>query len=268
MSGDDKVYDVIFHWGELTSWLGEDWKKYFSKDTVDVLLPRGSGRNFGPYKQAITAQFGARPIHNALTKRGLPRQGGRVGVIGFSETCIGAAVLLRSPDGGVIDFIYANDGIHGSVPYWTEYAKQAAFGHVTNLNSPPTERCLVITHSQTPSPGKGIPSTSESAEIIAKAVQAEPVYTEFVDIPELKDAPHEPVDCYCSWSKERVTYDKIPGLYNTKIGNLYIFGYENQGKTCTDHIYQSKVIGPRVMKHIIAPRWNENDRDTGSCVVI
>lgn len=264
MSGE---YDVIFHWGELYTWLGKDWKKVFSKDTAEITMPRGSSRNFAAYKAAITSQWGARPIHKALTARGYARQGVRIGVLGFSETCIGAAVLLASLDGGVIDFVYANDGIHGSLDVWTAYAKQAAFGKVDNPNVPPTERCLVITHSQTPSPGKTIPSTTESAAIIAQEVMKEPVASEFVPIPDLKDAKHDPVKVRCSWSKEEVVYDKIPGQYATKVGNLYIFGYDNKGKTCTDHIYQTKVIGPRVLQHILVPRWNNNPRATGSCVV-
>lgn len=260
-------YDVIFHWGELHTWMGKNWKSHFTKDTAEVTMPRGAGRNFAAYKSAITNAFGRRPIHAALTKLGLPRQGIRIGVLGFSETCIGAAVLLSSPDGGAIDFVFANDGIHGSLPAWTAYAKAAAFGKVDNPNVVPTERCLVITHSQTPSPGQGIPSTQESASIIAKEVTETYGFSEFVPIDELKNAPHEPVTVKCSWSGETVVYNEIPGAYATKIGNLYIFGYENQGKTCTDHIYQSKVIGPRVVKHIVAPRWNNNDRSYGTCVV-
>lgn len=260
-------YDVIFHWGELHTWFGKQWKQRFAKSTAEITLPRGASRNFNAYKAAITGAFGQRPIHEALTRRGFSRQGIRIGVLGFSETCIGAAVLLASPDAGAIDFVFANDGIHGSLPVWTAYAKAAAFGQFNNPNAPPTERCLVITHSQTPSPGKGIPSTQESAAQIAQDVLNTYGYTEYVDIPQLKDAKHSPVKVRCSWSNETVEYDQIPGDYTTKIGNFYVFGYKNQGKTCTDHIYQSKVIGPRVLEHILVPRWNNNPRKTGSCVV-
>lgn len=266
MSGE---YDVIFHWGELHLWLGKDWKNFFSRDTEEITMPRGASRNFAAYKAAITAKYGNRPIHQALTNKGWSRSGIRIAVVGFSETCIGAAVLLGSPDGGSIDFIYANDGIHGSLPLWKQYASLAAFGTSDNSNLAPTERSLVITHSHTASPGKNIPSTAESAHTIATSVMASPVPTKFVDIPELKDTAHDPpVRVKCSWSKEVVNYDKVPGMYTTNVGNLWIFGYTNVGKTCTDHIYQSKVIGPRVLKHILAPRWNDNPRSSGSCVVV
>lgn len=259
-------FDVIFHWGELHSWLGDDWQKYFTKPTRDITLPRGASRSTKAYKSAIEAAYTDRPIHHALTQRGWARQGVRVGVLGFSETCMGAAVLLGGKDGGSIDFAFANDGIHSNLDVWTQYARMAAFGYLDNANAPPTERCLVITHSQTPGP-PNLPSTSETAAQIAKTLAVEPFYTKFVPIPELKDAEHEPIKCRCSYSDETVTYTQVPGLYNTHVGNLYILGYENQGKTCTDHVYQSKVIGPRVLEHILAPRWNDNDRNSGTCVV-
>lgn len=286
-------YDVIFHWGELHAWLGSDWRKAFSKDTQEITMPMGASMSFEAYAKTIDAAYGTNPntgkhnrhyIHNALIKRGLARSGIRVGVIGFSQTCIGAAVLLASPDGGAIDFVFANDGIHrtelpvhsadGSVsnkPVWAEYGKMAAFGHTSNTNTIPTERMLVISHSATPAPGKNIPSTTETASTIAKMVlQDHPIPAEFVDIPDLKDTEHDPpIRIKCGWGTEVNEYDRVPGLYTTKVGGFMVFGYSNKpGTGCTDHIYQSKVIGPRVMQHVIVPRWNQNPRGSGSCVVM
>lgn len=265
-------FDVIFHFGDLHAWLGQNWKSYFTHPTEEITLPKGASKSFSVYADAIRSKWGDRPIYNALTQRGWARKGVRIGVMGFSETCIGAAVLLASADGGVIDFAFACDGIHANEHIWYNFGKKAAYGEVTNPNCPPTERCLVITHSQTASPGKDkqgnpIPTTTQTADTIAKAVMANPVPTRFVPIPELKDAPHEPISCRCSYSNEVVQYTRIPGWYNTNVGNFYVFGYNNIGKTCTDHIYQSKVIAPRVLQHILIPRWNNNPRPSGECVV-
>jgi len=260
-------FDVIFHWGELHSWLGSDWKKHFSKDTEEITMPKGASMSQEAYRAAIFGEYGERPIHTALTRRGYARSGVRIGVMGFSQTCIGATVLLMSKDGGMVDFAFANDGIHRGVEIWSQFGSLAAYGATDNTNITPTERMCVITHSQTARPGPNIPSTSETAAEIAKRVMSSPVPTNYVPIPELIDAPHDPVSVKCSYSNEVVVYNKVPGSYATNVGNFYVFGYENMGKTCTDHIYQSKVIGPRVLKHLLIPRWNNNDRNSGSCVV-
>lgn len=267
----NKDYDIIFHWGELHKWLGKDWRKAFSKDTEEITMPMGASMSFEAYKQAIYAKYGEHPIHSALKQKGLLRSGVRIAVMGFSQTCIGATVLLASKDGGAIDFLYADDGIHreDKLHYFIDFGKMAAYGTSNNVNVPPTDRMFVITHSATPPP-KGHPSTTETAAIIAKGVLDLPVPAEYVDIPDLTSAVHDPpVHVKCGWGTEQVDYKKVPGIYATKVGGFMVFGYENLSKTgCTDHIYQSKVIGPRVLRHLLIPRWNNNPRVGGSCTVM
>jgi len=64
-------FDVIFHWGELHSWLGSDWKKHFSKDTEEITMPKGASMSQEAYRAAIFGEYGERPIHTALTRRGM-----------------------------------------------------------------------------------------------------------------------------------------------------------------------------------------------------
>lgn len=265
---EDKKFDVIFHFGELTQWLGQDWKTLFRYETRDILLPKGNVKSFESYKAAIRGKYNTDNIISAAIKsQGWDASGIRVGVIGFSETCIGAAVLLESKEGGALDFVFTCDGIHRIWPSHKAFAKLAAFGTSGNPNIPPTKHCMVITHSETPS-GSSAPSTKETAAEIAKYVMAQPVFTEFVDIPELKNAKHDPVSTTCSYSKEKHTYTQVPGDYATKVGELYILGYKNMARSCNDHIYQAKVIAPLVMKHIVVPRWKNNPRTGGTCLVI
>jgi hypothetical protein len=265
--------DIIIHWGELQSWLGQAWAKNFTHDTVDMTFPRGTDRNYKPYYDAIRSTYPYtekvngvtvwRPIKDALKRRGIEPGGARVGIIGFSETCIGVRVLLSSADAGIIDFIYPNDGIHAGVETFATFAKLAAFGVPSNSPIPPTGRLMVVTHSQTAAP-PGVYSTTQSTGMLINAVSEFPVAAESIDIPELTMAQHSQAIKIAG-----VTYNSVPAWYQFKVGNFYALGYKNLSKPggTSDHIYQSKVIGPRVMRNIIIPRWNDNEPGSGSCVV-
>lgn len=263
--------DLILHFGELHSWLGKSWKDNFTHDTEELTLPMGASMSFDAYSKALQAALPGtdskgrwRPVYNALKRKGIDLVGARVGIMGFSQTCIGVRVLLASADAGVIDFAFANDGIHTGVDVFVRYAELAAYGTTPNSNAPPTERLLVVSHSQTAKPPAAQYSTTESAGEIARQVVTGPVAQDPVDIPDLIDAKHEP-----PLQIAGVTYASVPGWYQFKLGNLYLLGYRNLSKPggTSDHIYQSKVIGPRALKHIVAPRWNENEPNSGTCVV-
>jgi hypothetical protein len=264
--------DLILHWGELPAWLGQNWKNEFSHTTVDFNLPKGSTRSFDTYSATIKAALPGtdskgrwRPILNVIKQRGLDPDGVRVGVIGFSETCIGVRVLLASADSGLIDFVFANDGIHAGVDVFARFATLSARGVPSDSNIPQGERLFVVSHSQTAKPPAAEFSTAESAAELIKAVTKDfPYFQESVDIPELTGNIHSPPMTIAG-----VTYDSVPAWYQFHTGNMYVLGYKNLSKPggTSDHIYQSKVIGPRVMRKIVIPRWNDNDPNSGSCVI-
>ncbi|MFA5053108.1 MAG: hypothetical protein WC565_03555 [Parcubacteria group bacterium] len=267
--------DIILHFGELHSWFGQNWRASFGPDTAEITMPRGASRSFDAYSKAINGAYGDRPIKRALKNRGWDKPGNRVAVLGFSETCIGVAVLLSGPDGGAPDFVLACDGIHLMHPAWKRYARLAALGGSGNPNIPPTEHCLVVTSSETPKPPKASLTTEQASLEILDHVMQSPVYLDPVTISALVDADHAPIPTSCYQEINGVkkligkyTYTKIPGKFQYKVGGLWLLGYRNMEKTCTDHIYQSKVIAPRVLDNILIPRWAGKEVGGSGCVIL
>jgi hypothetical protein len=269
MSGKPKL-DIIFHFGELNMWLGQNWKSNFKHDIVDVVLPKGTEMKYDSYRQAILSRYTERPINHIINTRGYDGSGVRIGVVGFSQTCIGANVLLNTPDGGAIDFVYACDGIHLVSKKHIDYAKMCAFGYGdTNQNITKTNRQFIITYSDTPRPGNAL-TTGEAAKLIIDEVLKEsPDGLNDVSKynPNLMEAEHNPpIDTRCGYPPNtRQSYDRIPGDYYFNIGGFLVMGYKRV-RVCNDHIYQSKVIAPLVMREMIIPRWNA-PKTGGSCTI-
>jgi hypothetical protein len=209
------------------------------------------------------AGLGSRPLNKLLKDRGI--EASRIALLGFSASCTAVRMVLNSADGGYVDSAIAIDGIHAGVDVWADFARLAAFGGAAEMGLQPGSRSCIITHSQVE---PEYTSTTETAQQIVEDVFGGAVTHEGPSVsPMMTSIMTEPVDIGCSWHSNRYTYDRMPFWYQVNKGGLHVLGYENIDPTgCTDHIFQAKVLLPRAIEFVLAPRW-ANPPPTGTCMV-
>lgn len=213
------------------------------------------------------AGLGQRPLNKLLKDRGI--EASRIALLGFSASCTAVRLVLDSADGGYVDAAIAIDGIHAGVDIWADFAHLAAFGGAAEMGIQPGKRACIITHSQVQPP---YTSTTETAEQIIEKVFGGSVTHEdeaaSLMLTKYLDPTQVHVSKQCAGQDKVVTYDSgMPFWYQVNKGGLHVLGYENHDPTgCADHILQAKVILPRVLEHMLAPRW-ANPPPTGTCMV-
>lgn len=260
--------DVILFWshGGVPNSIRDRAAELFPYPIEFVTMPAPpvNAKGHPDWNRAI-ADLGPRPVNEVLKRAGVKAQ--RIAVLGFSASCTPQRLLLDSADGGYIDTAIAIDGIHAGVDVWTDFASMAAFGseEAVRRGCQPGGRMLVITHSQVK---PTYTSTTETAAQIVDGVFGAPVSEEDEPAPkELTSLLGDPVEIGCSWHDKRYVYDEMPFWYQLNKGGFHVLGYENLDPTgCTDHIFQSKVVLPRVLEYMLAPRW-QSPPPSGTCVV-
>ena len=266
--------DVIVYWahGGVPTDIRERSDNIFKYPIEFVQFPNppvkvrtksdGTKESYVAWNSAMET-LGPRPINKVLKDAGVRAQ--RIAILGFSASCTAQRLVLDSADGGYVDSAIAIDGIHAGVDVWTDFASLAADGGAIERGCQPGERMCTITHSQVE---PSYTSTTETAEQIVNGVFGGAVTKEGPPVSKMLTSwLSDPVDIGCKWHSNRYTYDKMPFWYQVNKAGLHVLGYENLDPTgCTDHIFQAKVVLPRVLEYILAPRWHEAP-PSGTCVV-
>ncbi len=255
--------DVIVSWahGGVPKDIRKRAEQIFAYPVKFVEIPNPTSWN------SALSGLGARPLNKILKDRGI--EASRVALLGFSASCTAVRLVLDSADGGYVDSAIAIDGIHAGTDIWADFARLAAFGGAEQIGCQPGRRSCVITHSQVQPP---YTSTTQTAQEIVEDVFGGAVLEEDEDVsPMLTQTLQLPVPVSvsrnCAGTAKVVTYDQIPFWYQVNKGGLHVLGYENIDPTgCADHIFQAKVILPRVIEHLLAPRWS-SPPPTGTCMV-
>jgi hypothetical protein len=199
----------------------------------------------------------------------------RVALFGFSEGCTGVRLALQSADGPNVDAVLAIDGIH---TVWTDKKKrmmsinELVAWRACAVSAATDGRLMVITTSAV------VPSyvsTTYTSNYLWESATGTDDVT--FDAP-LPDAFTEPVtppytssagcfpDGVCWKTTEYTTY--ALRAYRKKNG-LVILNYSNLDPTGVgDHRLQADRVSPLVLKHFLAPRWNDNEPVTGPCNTI
>lgn len=222
--------------------------------------PNEKGQRAVLWNRAIDS-LGDRPLNKILRDRGI--QASRIALIGFSASCTAQRLVLDSGDGGYIDTAIAIDGIHAGVDVWADFAELAAFGGAVERGLQPGSRSCIITHSQVQ---PSYTSTTETAQQIVEKVFGGAVTSEGPEVSKMLTQFLDPLQIGCSWHPNRFDYDQMPFWYQVNKGGLHVLGYHNLDPTgCADHIFQAKVILPRTIEFVLAPRWAE-PAPTGTCM--
>jgi len=262
--------DVIAYWahGAPPNDIRQRASEIFTYPVAFVQLPdpplgppNAKGERAPQWNNALEG-LGDRPLNKIFKDRGI--QASRIALLGFSASCTALRLVLDSADGGYIDTAIAIDGIHAGVDVWADFAELAAFGGAVERGLQPGSRSCIITHSQVQ---PSYTSTTETAQQIIEKVFGGAVTNEDAEVPQmLTKFLAQPVEIGCSWHPNRITYDSMPFWYQVNKGGLHILGYENRDQTgCTDHIFQAKVVLPRTIEYLLAPRWHQPP-PTGTCM--
>lgn len=232
----------------------------FTRPTRVINMPNPPGNIFSGvgWRAYLTQELGMRPVQGLMNKYKV--DAARVGLLGFSASCMGVSFFLGSADGQLIDTAVAIDGIHAKPPVaWVPFASAAAHGQTGARSG---GRCCVITHTQIARPSAGTYATHESAaEILGQVFRGTvPDPSAGAVPPELWKQPHVP-----PIEIQGHAFEEMPNRYAIVQNGLYVLGFE--GTHTWDHIYQAKVVLPAVLRSIVVPRWNREDPDAGVCVV-
>ena len=273
--------DLLIDFNYAQSWVGngdENWQKAFERgvayEPINVASrPDNVFPGMNDYRAHLRKWCGGESdfIPFLLRKHNL-NENARVGIMGYSNSCIGVACFLETKSAGAIDFVFANDGIHSFMGPWKEFAVLAADNFSPNMNIRRSQRCLVVVSTDTPT-ANGVLKTRQTLDRMAEAVQESiygegfqgPYSWEECNIPGLNPGdPHAPVTVHYKTTGTNLTYSHVPSGMSFKKGGLYAFRYERVS-VGHDHAYAAAYLGKQVAQKILVPRWNRYDRFSGPC---
>jgi len=272
--------DVIFSW--FCGGTVEKNVSLFTRPTRHIALPVPDGQHYMAQFQE-QADGGWRiggwphPLRAMIARANMNVEDvGRVALVGFSQGCQGVRAVLASQDAGFVEHAIAIDGIHSSwnggtanaersnvemsgLGPWIGYADMASRGAVAIGGRPPGNHYCTITHSAIVPP---FPSTTETAKIILdKLFGSGWPHPSFGNC-SLYVSHADPVVI------KGVSYPDSAVRYSAGQHGLVVVGYSNLDAASggvADHIYQANEVLPRVMRCLLAPRWNEIDPNAPTC---
>lgn len=246
--------DVVISWSFATVPAAQ--KAAFERPTTFVELPTPAGRKYGQQVQGFGWPM---PLKGILAKYAPGVEPLRIAALGFSESCGGVGVLLKSDDGGKFDAAIALDGIHtapgkqlqpAALAQWVAFARRAAEG----------VGLCVITHSSVVPP---YASTTQTANYIWEQAAET---TDYVAIPAAQSLPggaySTTIGPPLSNSPYTITYadNAELAIEPRRANGLVVLGWKNKdGPGYADHRRQANPIREAVLTRYLAARWNNID---------
>lgn len=250
------------------------------------ILNLGSPAKFRDQVRSLGWPF---PLKNALANRLPDVRPLRVGLLGFSASCMGVSEFLRSKDAGLFDSVVCIDGIHPSTDRselirgaflgpFISFGRIAAFGPALDSSIPRGSKLLAISNSQANGPPGYEATRVASEEIVAGVLSAMPYVTSDAPSGLFSPAKRHPwvnPEGQATWGDGGSThwkesrFDRPTLDWYVRVDNFLVASYtKNDPTSIGDHRYQAAVVLPSMLEYFVAPRWNALDPADGTCTLV